>query len=160
MDSSIDNHFWWCCESSKGNLEELSGKWLSILFHICNIHEFPENKIFKRCKHGDIERQWLSPDSSSFLALKEIITEKQFLSDLKYFTDFLHTCNLEVFHALLLKYVPKRLHFSMWGMISRTQLAVLPFVYVNTVTPSITTPVFCLCKYSNTFYNHPGLLFM
>ena len=124
---SIDNHFWWCCESSKGNLEELTEKWLSILFHICNIHEFPGNKVFKRCQHGYIERQWLSPDSSSFLALKKIITEKRFLSDLKYFTDFLHTGNLEVFHALLLKYVPKRLHFSMWGMISRTQLAVLHF---------------------------------
>ena len=42
-------------------------------------------------------------------------------------SDFFHTGNLEVFHSLLLKYCPKRLHFSFHGMIARTQLAILHF---------------------------------
>ena len=41
--------------------------------------------------------------------------------------EFSHTGNLEVFHLLLLKYCPKRLHFSFYGMIARTQLAILHF---------------------------------
>ena len=102
----------------------LKEKWLSLLFHISNFHEFPENTIFKRCEHGDIDRQWLEPTSAPYIALKKIVTEKLFLSDMQYFMDFLHTGNLEVFHSLLLKYVPKRLHFSFYGMIARTQMAV------------------------------------
>ena len=124
---SIDNHFWWCCLTCNGNLDELKEKWLSLLSHICGFHDFPNNKIFKRCEHGDIEREWLSPTSSSFITLKKITTEKLFFSDMQYFTDFLHTGNLEVFHSLLLKYWPKRLHFSFHGMIARTQLAILHF---------------------------------
>ena len=46
---------------------------------------------------------------------------------MQYFTEFSHTGNLEVFHSLLLKYCPKRLHFSFYGMIARTQLAILHF---------------------------------
>ena len=124
---SIDNHFWWCCLTCNGNLEELMEKWLSLLQHICGFHEFPNNNIFKRCEHGNIDREWLTPTSSSYIALKRIVTEKLFISDMKYFVDFLHTGNLEVFHSLLLKYCPKRLQFSFHGMITRTQLAILHF---------------------------------
>ena len=46
---------------------------------------------------------------------------------MKYFTGFSHTSNPEVFHSLLLKYCPKRLHFSLPGMIGCTQLAILHF---------------------------------
>ena len=40
-------------------------------------------------------------------------------------TEFRHTGALEVFHSLMLKYVPKRKHFSYRGMLARTQLAAL-----------------------------------
>ncbi len=39
-------------------------------------------------------------------------------------SQFHHTGELEVYHSLLLKYVPKHLHFSYKGMVARTQLAV------------------------------------
>ena len=74
-----------------------------------------------------ISTEWLTPTSSSYIALKKIATEKLFISDMKYFVDFIHTGNLEVFHSLLLKYCPKRLQFSSYGMITRTQLAILHF---------------------------------
>ncbi|KAK7157007.1 hypothetical protein R3I94_006918 [Phoxinus phoxinus] len=38
---------------------------------------------------------------------------------------FKHTGKLEVFHSLLLKYCPKRIHFHYTSMLARTQLAVL-----------------------------------
>ena len=48
-------------------------------------------------------------------------------SDLKYFGELRHTENLEVYHSVINKYCLKRLHFSMNGMIARTQLAVIDF---------------------------------
>ena len=40
-------------------------------------------------------------------------------------TEFCHTGELEVYHSLLLKYCPKREHFSFKGMVARTELAAL-----------------------------------
>jgi hypothetical protein len=40
-------------------------------------------------------------------------------------TEFRHTGELEVFHSLMLKYLPKRKHFSYRSMLARTQLAAL-----------------------------------
>ena len=39
-------------------------KWVGILHHICESHEFPENYIFEHCEHGSIDRDWLEPTSS------------------------------------------------------------------------------------------------
>ena len=40
-------------------------------------------------------------------------------------TSFQHTGALEVFHSLLLKYCPKRQHFSYIGMQARIEFAIL-----------------------------------
>jgi len=40
-------------------------------------------------------------------------------------TDFCHTGGLEVYHSLVLKYCPKREHFSYKCMVARIQLAAL-----------------------------------
>ena len=128
---AILNHFWWSCASCKGNVVELKEKWLSILYHITNRHELEHNVYFKKCDHPDLskreqkKRKWLELGTQPYLALEKIVTNKDLLNDLKYLTDFNHTGNLEVYHALLNKFCPKRLHFSMYGMIARTQLAVL-----------------------------------
>ena len=45
---------------------------------------------------------------------------------MQYFTDFSHAGNFEVFHSVL-KYFPKRLHFSFQGMIALTELVILHF---------------------------------
>ena len=66
-------------------------------------------------------------DSPSFLALKNVVENKKILSDIKYFSKFFHTGSLEVFHSVLNKYCPNRLHFMLEGMIARTQLAVLDY---------------------------------
>ena len=123
--------------SNEGNLEELKEKWLSILSHICDIHEFPRNNFFKRCQHEKIDRKWLSPDSSAFSALKKVISEKRFIADLKYFSEFSHTGNLEVFHSVLLKYCPKRLHFSFPGMIAQDAVSGSAFQRSNKIRTCI-----------------------
>ena len=106
----------------------LREKWISILSHVYDIHEFNDNKLFKKCSHGPIQpRAWLTPGSPAHNSLKSIVMDKRLLKDLSYFVDFKHTGNIEVYHSLLLKYWPKRLHFSPHGMIARTQVAVLHF---------------------------------
>ena len=54
-----------------------------------------------------------------------MVLNKRFLKDIEKLTEFHHTGELEVYHSLLLKYVPKRLHYSYKGMVARTQLAVI-----------------------------------
>ena len=47
------------------------------------------------------------------------------LKDTMLVTEFHHTGGLEIYHSMMLKYCPKRQHFSYKGMIARTHLAVL-----------------------------------
>ena len=53
-------------------------------------------------------------------------------------TGFHHTGALEVFHSLILKYCPKRQHFSYVGMQARIELAILDHNY-NTNRKQATT---------------------
>lgn len=50
---------------------------------------------------------------------------KKLLKDIRMLTEYHHTGSLEVFHSLILKYAPKRNHFSYQGMVGRTQLAIM-----------------------------------
>ena len=124
---AIINHLWWCCASSIGNEELIREEWLSMLYHIRGIHSWLINKLFHKCEHGqlDRERKWLKTDSPSFLALKNVVENKKILADIKYLSKFCHAGNLEVFDSVLNKFCPKRLHFTLEGMIARTQSAVL-----------------------------------
>ena len=126
---AIINHVWWYCASSIDNEELIRENWLSMLNHVGGIHSWEDNKLFHKCEHGqlDKERKWLKTDSPSFLALKNVVENKKILADIKYLSKFCHTGNLEVFHSVLNKYCPKRLHFTLEGMIAKTQLAMLDY---------------------------------
>lgn len=126
---SVINHIWWCCATCDNNFEVLKEKWLSVLSHIRGVHTFKGNKHFKKCQHAKLKkkRKWLKKDSPAFKALKSVLEDNRVLADLKQLVEFRHTGNLEVFHSVINKYCPKRLHFSFYGMIARTQLAILDF---------------------------------
>ena len=116
---AIINHLWWCCASSIGNEELIREKWLSMLNHIRGINSWEDNKLFHKCEHGQLDkkRKWLITDSPSFLALKNVVENKKILADIKYLSKFCYQGNLEVFHSVLNKYCPKRLHSTLEGMI-------------------------------------------
>ena len=57
--------------------------------------------------------------------MEDIVLEKWLLKDLGKVTEFCHTGHLEVYHSLMLKYCPKRQHFSHKWMLARTQLTAL-----------------------------------
>jgi len=126
---SIVNHLWWCCASCEGDEQLLLEKWKSIIFHIQGIHSWDGFEKFHQCQHPplELERKWLKSSSPAFHVLKDILSNKRILADLKQCTQFCHTGNIEVYHSVLNKYCPKRLHFSLLGMIARTQLAILDF---------------------------------
>ena len=65
------------------------------------------------------ENSYNCPWRSSY---QQEAAEKFWLAKL---TEFHHTVELEHFHSLILKYLPKREHFSFKGMVARTQLAAL-----------------------------------
>ena len=130
---AIINHFWWCCATCEGNVTLLREKWISILYHVINVHEWENHTLFKECAHREYTlhemktKAWLKESSFAYNALRKIVTDKSLLKDLKYLTEFNHTGTLEVYHSVYNKYSPKRLHFSYAGMIARAQLTCLDF---------------------------------
>ena len=109
----------------------LKEKWLSLLYHIVDKHRWNGCGLFKKCGHPAMSRRerksikWLKAGSLAYVALEETVTNKKLLNDLNKLTEFHHTGELEQYYSVLLKYAPKREHFSYNGMVVRTQLAVL-----------------------------------
>ena len=128
---SVSNHLWWCAQTCDGDSEVLHEKWVSILHHVVNKHSWKNGKHFPRCEHSRLPRnkerktKWLEAGSAAHIALEEVVLNKKLVKDISKLTEFHHTGNLEVYHSLLLKYAPKRQHFSYKGMVARTQLAVI-----------------------------------
>ena len=128
---SVSNHLWWCSRTCEGNVDVLAEKWKSLLHHVTNEHHWSGNTHFHQCVHPplttqqQLKKKWLTPGSPAYVALEDIVLEKRLLKDLGKVTEFCHTGNLEVYHSLMLKYCPKRQHFSHKGMLARTQLTAL-----------------------------------
>lgn len=128
---SISNHLWWSAATCGGNATVLMEKWTSIIHHVTNKHSWGGCKKFKKCVHHRLTRRevkstdWIKAGSPSHQVLLEVVFNKRFLKDLQKMTEFHHTGELEVFHSLMLKYLPKREHFSYRGMVARTQLAAM-----------------------------------
>ena len=55
---SIVNHMYWVAISSKTEIEK-EEKWTSLTNHFVNIHDHSGNKVFRKCAHEVIEREWL-----------------------------------------------------------------------------------------------------
>ena len=95
-------------------------KWLSILHHIVNIHQWEHNEKFHKCSHparSNTERtHYLRPDSPAYLALRVVIMDKNLLKCLPMLTKFCHTGLLEAYHSMVLKYCPKNRHFPYEGL--------------------------------------------
>lgn len=128
---SISNHLWWCAATCEGSVQLLRDKWLSILHHVVNKHSWTDGQVYHRCSHAVLTRhqvrrtRWLQPGTSAFSALEEVVQFPRLLKDMAKLTEFCHTGSLEVYHSMMLKYVPKREHFSYKGMLARTQLAAI-----------------------------------
>ena len=128
---SVSNHLWWSVATCDGNTSVMKEKWLSIINHIANKHKWRGGKHFKKCAYRILTRnekkqvQWLKPGSPALVAHEDLISNTSLLNDMEKLTEFHHTGALEVFHSLMLKYLPKRKNFTYSGMWARTKLASL-----------------------------------
>lgn len=70
-------------------------------------------------------KKWLKKGSKALKALTAIVCDKRLLKVIRQLNLFCHTGDLETYHSMMLKYVPKRQAFRYAQMVARTQLAVL-----------------------------------
>ena len=99
------------------------------MHHTANIHSWDSADIYHECPHPPIPRdearkkRWLRPGFAGHDALREVVFDKNLLKDIQLLSLCCHPGNLEVYHSVQTRYVPKRQHFSYKGMVARTQLA-------------------------------------
>ena len=129
---SITNHLWWCAQTCNKDPELLCAKWVSVVHHISNVHQWGDGDgLFDKCAHGTLSceeiraKLWLEPSSPSHTELCNIVLKNTLLRDIKKLSWFQHTGSLEVFHSLITKYCPKRKYFSYMEMQARTELAII-----------------------------------
>lgn len=122
---------WWSAATCDQDATLLKEKWTSIIHHTVNIHSWTSNSKFHQCAHPPLaaeeqrKKKWLNVGSEAHSALKSVVLEDKLLKDISQLTLFCHTGSLESYHAMLLKYCPKREHFSYKGMKARLELASL-----------------------------------
>ena len=125
---SVSNHLW--CIACL-----LKEKWISIVHHIANKHYWDGCSKLKKCEHHNLTTDevqgspWLKVGSLSHKALQDVVFDKRFLKDMEKMTEFHHIGQLEVFHFMTLKYIPKRQYISYKGIVERIQLAALDHNY-------------------------------
>jgi hypothetical protein len=132
---SIINHLYFSAQNCMEDPDLLIELWLSILKHIVGKHSWNADKVHKtvlRCSHDDVDSQmrdagqekaYLEEDSAAFKAVAAIISAPLLLSALRRCTLALPTDSLENLHSVMLKYMPKRLHFGYTSMNARCCLA-------------------------------------
>ena len=124
----------------------MTDKWVSIVHHISNVHEWvgDEDSAFTKRVHPTLTleeqhcKKWLRSGSIVHRTLINVVKDKTLLKDIKKLTGYHHTGSLEVSHFRLLKYCPKRQHFSYVRMQARIELAILDHNY-NTERKHATT---------------------
>lgn len=88
---SIVNHLWYSAATCEGSADRLKVKWLSLLYHITNRHQWDLalGSELTGCDHApytDDEakaRPWLTESSDAFKTLQAAVTSKNLLSDLE-----------------------------------------------------------------------------
>ena len=126
------NHVWWCAQSCQQQPNLLGDKFMSAIYHTTSQHSWITLDYFNACAHPPLSRErekrtkWLKPDSPAHQPLKKAILDKQILNAIGQLSEFLHTGDLESYHSLITKYVPKRQRFPCIyeGMLLTTMLAV------------------------------------
>lgn len=127
------NHLWWASSTCQHNPILLKEKWLSIIYHSANVHEWTGNTLYHQCSHPPIpndepkEYKWLTPGSAAHHELKSIVQDSSLLNDLDPLSVFCHTGEIEFFHSMVLKYRSRQHNFGMDAVVARTQLAAMDY---------------------------------
>ncbi|KAM4617735.1 uncharacterized protein O3C94_021655 [Discoglossus pictus] len=140
----IVNHLWASSCTSKGNIHLMEENWNSILYHVTNQHLWDDGILVTACVHPPLttdeekKRPWIPDTTPAFNELQELVSSKQIQKDIQYLAESCHTEDIDVFHNLLLKYLPKHTHFKIDAVKARTKLAVLAH-NASVTQPQVTT---------------------
>ena len=100
-----------------------------IIHHAQDGETQPSQSLFRDFAPYAKLREHIATNLQTFLCKVATILQDTLLQDIKKLNGFHHTGSLKVFHSLLLKYCPKRQHFSHDGMRARIELAILDHNY-------------------------------
>ncbi|KAK7886684.1 hypothetical protein WMY93_026305 [Mugilogobius chulae] len=104
--TSVINHLWWSAQTCEGDAVLLKEKWISVIHHITNRHDWPGNRHYHQCAHQPLDEEtqrsklWLKPGSEAHNALVKIVMDKRLLKDLEHLTKCVHTTTLEVLYII------------------------------------------------------------
>ena len=84
---SISNHLWWSAQTCNGDAQLLTDKWVSIVHHISNVHEWVGNEgsQFTKCVHPTLTteeqrgKKWMRPGSVVHRTLTNVVKDKHYL---------------------------------------------------------------------------------
>ena len=160
----VVTHFWYACQKCNGDPSLLLQIFHSCLLHLAGKHAwtkdpftslrgsgkkkkpYPVFPSYVKCahkrkltgKHRSLRGlQWLDMNSEEYRILYSIITDTRRSNSMKKCADFIHTGDLEVYHNVHLKYLPKRSSYSLVRMIV---MAMLVGIEVNTNLQKRGTP--------------------
>jgi hypothetical protein len=129
--ASITNMTWYSLGTSKGNPRLAREKLYSMFGHITGVHSFPLHELYIKCEHEELPEDRNKPYmKQGSPALQKVVdavcgTNNHNIRDLASMDAFLHTGDLEAFNSLILKYMPKRIAYSVQATWVRTALAAM-----------------------------------
>ena len=98
-----------------GNGKELIERFTSLQYQVVNKHCFPNNVFCKKWDHASIsddetkKREWLHMGSEAHEKIIRILSERSLLGDLEQMTEQVNTTMQEVFHAIKIACLPKKI---------------------------------------------------
>ncbi|KAM4617347.1 uncharacterized protein O3C94_021387 [Discoglossus pictus] len=128
---AILNHLWASSSECQGNVERIRETWKSVLHHVSNTHVWDDGILVNGCKHGELPKEecdecpWIQKNTTAYSALEDLICSAQIQKDMQRLTEYCHTTEIEMFHNMVLKYLPKSVKFKMDAIQARTKLAIL-----------------------------------
>ncbi|XP_044143349.1 uncharacterized protein LOC122932797 [Bufo gargarizans] len=91
----IIRHFWWSIQTCDDNNDLLKEKWLSLLQHLIDQHQW-DGELYSECSHGEIVVEnddnifWLQKDKPPYLHIQKIVNSRQLENDLQH---LVHNCH-------------------------------------------------------------------
>ena len=90
-----------------------------------------DSLCYRECEHDDLSEEeerskdWLEEESEAHDTLRSIVLNNELKKDLLQVTESIHTCDVEVFNNLILKYAPKQYHYQYEQMLTACYLVAL-----------------------------------